>query len=57
MLVGPEIVHVGGVRMINCCEQVFVQPLSSVIVTVYSPAWLIMMHCVFVVYPPGPVHR
>jgi hypothetical protein len=53
----PEILQVGGELTANACEQLLEQPLESVIVTLYKPAVLMVMHCVLALNPPGPPHE
>ena len=52
----PEMLQVGGGFTVNVCEQLLLQPLESVIVTLYKPATLTVTHCEFAVKLLGPVH-
>jgi hypothetical protein len=56
MMLSPVISHGGGGLTVRVRQQLLMQPFSSVTVTQYSPATLTVMHCVFAVKPPGPVH-
>ena len=52
----PVTLQSGGGLTVRVRQQLLTQPLASVIVTQYSPATPIVMHWVFAVKPPGPVH-